>query len=580
MQAAEEMMAAPPPPGPEPELKEYIVTLHRREDLEKFYDDMETPGGDLYIPDRTVGLVARRKISRNTHYMLTKEEADQIKKDPRVWDVELADLARNFVKPTGYSLNDVDFNRSTTPGTSHINWGLYRHNITENVTNWGGSVNTNVADLVMTASGKHVDVVIFDGHIDPDHPEFAVNPDGTGGSRVNQFNWFQYKSELGLGADDTYAYTPYTDALGVDNNGDGVPDRSDDNNHGCHVAGTVAGNTQGWARDATIYNISPYATNQNPGATTYMWDYVRYWHNNKSINPATGRRNPTVTNHSYGSTLTYGGGLFGAVTRVVYRGVDFNPGRNLTVAELQARGFYTFDTTPSVPYYFTSREADIQDAIDDGIIVVAAAGNDSWRVVNNTDQDWDNIFYATYLGVNYFWYLNRGTGSIGAANIDAVINVGALEEDDAEEKAFFSNAGTGVDIYAAGQAIQSALNTGIYITSVNDVRNASYTQAKYQGTSMASPQVCGMIACLLEHYPNMTPTEVKEWVIANATVDVMGDSESDLSTSTTSLWGGPNRILRWYNQRPAQGQSFPRLTVKLRPTSGSVYPRTKIRAKG
>ena len=41
---------------------------------------------------------------------------------------------------------------------------------------------------------KDVDAVIVDGHVNPDHPEFAVNVDGTGGSRVNQFNWFQYKS--------------------------------------------------------------------------------------------------------------------------------------------------------------------------------------------------------------------------------------------------------------------------------------------------------------------------------------------------------------------------------------------------
>lgn len=562
------------------EQREYIITLHNKSDLEDFYTDMETPGGSLYIPDRAVGVHARRNISRNTHYMLSKDEADLIKEDPRVWDVELAELIRDSIKPSGYFLDNVDFDRSTSPGSDHVNWGLYRHNIQNNITNWGGSVNSLTQDLTITSSGKNVDVVIFDGHIDPDHPEFAVNSDGTGGSRVVQFNWFSYNSELGLGADGTYTYTPYVDATSADNNGDGIPDRTADNNHGCHVAGTAAGNSQGWARDANIYNISPYSTNQNANATDYMWDYVRYWHNNKAVNSATGRRNPTVTNHSYGSAITYGTGSFGDVTRVNYRGVDFDPGRSLTVAELQARGFYTSDTTPTVPYYFTSREADVQDAIDDGIIVVAAAGNDNWRVVNSSDQDWNNTFNATYLLVNYSWALNRGTGSVGAANIDEVINVGALEEDDAEDKAFFSNAGTGVDVYAAGQAIQSALNTGAYISSVNDPRNASYVQAKYQGTSMASPQICGIIACLLEQWPAMTPAEAKQWVIDNATEDVMSDTGSDSSTDTRSLWGGPNLIARWYNQRPTSGQSLPRYGHKSRPASGSVYPRTRIRRRG
>ena len=51
-----------------------------------------------------------------------------------------------------------------------------------------------------------MDVVIVDAHINPDHPEFAVNSDGTGGSRVNQFNWFQYNSVLGY-SNGTYTYS-------------------------------------------------------------------------------------------------------------------------------------------------------------------------------------------------------------------------------------------------------------------------------------------------------------------------------------------------------------------------------------
>ena len=71
------------------DMKEYIVTLQSRENLDNFYDDMETPGGTLYIPDRAIDLVDRRPISRNTHYLLTDEEAEQIRQDPRVLAVEL-----------------------------------------------------------------------------------------------------------------------------------------------------------------------------------------------------------------------------------------------------------------------------------------------------------------------------------------------------------------------------------------------------------------------------------------------------------------------------------------------------------
>jgi hypothetical protein len=42
------------------ELKEYIVTLHKHEDLDDFYQDMETPGGNLYIPERAAKITVAR----------------------------------------------------------------------------------------------------------------------------------------------------------------------------------------------------------------------------------------------------------------------------------------------------------------------------------------------------------------------------------------------------------------------------------------------------------------------------------------------------------------------------------------
>ena len=114
---------------------------------------------------------------------------------------------------------------------------------------WGSDSSTTELSnktLVTTASGKNVDVVIVDGHVNPDHPEFAVNVDGTGGSRVNQFNWFQYSSALGYTTDATYTYST---------SGAGTFYRPN-TNHGTHVAGTACGNTQGWARDANIYNMA------------------------------------------------------------------------------------------------------------------------------------------------------------------------------------------------------------------------------------------------------------------------------------------------------------------------------------
>jgi hypothetical protein len=494
-----------------------------------------------------------------------------LRNDDRVWDIALAELVDIALRPH-YKITNATFSKDWFTDVNDINWGLLRQSESSNRANWGDNGTSNiVSDLTVTASGKHVDVVIFDGHIDPAHPEFAVNPDGSGGSRVIQYNWFQNNIGNGTG---TYVYTPYVDG--------GNADRTDDNNHGCHVAGTVAGNTQGWARDANIYNISIYGTNPNFGtlglsSSTY-WDYVRAWHNSKPINPVTGRRNPTITNHSYGSSIEFGTGDFGAVTRVVYRGVDFNPGRDLTVAELQARGFYTNNTQPVVPNYFTSREADIQDAINDGMIVVASAGNDSWKIVNSSDQDYNNIFYATYFGFNYTWYLNRGTGS--GAGYAPVIVVGATGNNVLEDKATFSNCGSQVDIFAAGEAIQSSLHTSVLFVTVADPRNGSYYRGKYQGTSMSGPQVAGMLACLAESWQNITQVEAQQWLIDNANINQMADTGTDDAMDRGSLQGAANRFARWINQRSETGSSFPQRNFKPRETTGRVYPRPRIRRRG
>src|SRR6056300_853157 len=110
-------------------LKEYIVTLHNREDLEDFYDDMETPGGSLYIPDRSVGLHLRRTISRNTHYMLTTEEAKEIRKDERVRAVTLAEFINNLKQVDyGYSA-DGTYERTSGNATANLQWGILRHTI-------------------------------------------------------------------------------------------------------------------------------------------------------------------------------------------------------------------------------------------------------------------------------------------------------------------------------------------------------------------------------------------------------------------------------------------------------------------
>jgi len=551
-------------------LQEWIITLHNREDLESFYDDMETEGGDLFIPNRAVGLTHRREISRNTHYMLEHAEAMLIQQDDRVRAVELVEMIELTTRPTGWKVTEK-FSKDWFTDVDDVNWGLLRHSEETNRSNWGSNGSSpNITDtLTVTASGKNVDVVIVDGHINPAHPEFAVNMDGSGGSRVNQFNWFSLTNALGFGSNGTYTYDrsgSYTDST----------DEAD-NNHGCHCAGTVAGSSQGWARDANIYNISPYGTNPNSLSSTRLWDYIRQWHNTKPINPETGRRNPTITNNSYGSVATPGEDGFGYVTEITYRGATTNTyGAALNQSELQARGCYApnADLSMAIPRWFESRNADMEDAIADGIIIVCSAGNQSWKSANAADQDYDNEYTLSFLGNPFTTWLHRGNGS--GSGLAANINVGALSNDENEDKANFSNCGPQVDVFAAGEGIQSSVHSG----GTADPRNSTYQLTKYQGTSMASPQVAGVLAILAESWPNMNQAQAQEWIINNSNKDLMADTGADDPMDRDSLQGAPNRMLRWINQRTVAGNSFPQKNFNARPESGTVYPRQRIRRRG
>jgi hypothetical protein len=64
--------------------KEYIIILKNAKDLDQFYEDMESRYGDDEIPSRIVECAARRPMSRSTHYYLTDEEAEQVRRDSKI----------------------------------------------------------------------------------------------------------------------------------------------------------------------------------------------------------------------------------------------------------------------------------------------------------------------------------------------------------------------------------------------------------------------------------------------------------------------------------------------------------------
>ena len=552
------------------ELKEHIVTCRSYEDLENLYDDMETPGGSLHIPDRAVDLVYRRAISRNTHYMLTEEEAAEIRNDERVIACERLAKDRGIV-PDYLWTQTGDFEKTTgTLQSDDKNWGLYRVIEGDTVSNWGSDSTTEISNrtIVTTSSGKNVDVVIVDAHINPDHPEFAVNPDGSGGSRVNQFNWFQYNSVLGYGSNGTYTYS--------------TSGASPNSNHGTHVAGTCCGNTQGWARDANIYNMA--FSDTLSGVTDWdekLWDYLRHFHKNKSINSETGRRNPTITNHSWG--YSYGNINLSALTSVTYRGTT----TALSGTDAQKKTVLEDNGVPvpgntflhKTPARVAAVDADLQDAIADGVIVISSAGNSYWNCDTSSGDDYNNSINNGAI------YHSRGS-TPGSA--DNVICVGSIGSKVAEYKSNFSNWGERVDIWAPGSDIisavydQSSANTQGYGSLPQDPRNSSYYLASINGTSMASPQVCGVIACLAEQEPFLTQAEALQHLKENAlaevgTIGTINHSNNGSSTGYEAFGDSHNRYLFMPKKRPDTGTLSPPFLDKNRnpDTDGVKYPRVR-----
>jgi len=546
-------------------IAEYIVTLKSFDDLDQFYIDMETVGGTTEIPERAVSVYRRRPISRNTHYCLTIDEANRLMQDPRVEGVELAELLLNSITPLWTQTGNFEKYALSSTGK---NWGLYRCINGQQVPNWGWEGVTAINNSVTSGlSGKNVDVLIVDGHFDPAHPEFSVNPDGTGGSRVVQLDWYTLNSVAASVDDDnatllsgTYLYTPYHYGIG---------EVADENNHGCHVAGITAGNSNGWARSATIYNINPYQNIQRTMSVLTMWDYIRAFHRTKSKNPATGTRNPTICNCSYGSSITFPTtGQSGSITKTNYRGTILGDGTTpLNAGQLHASGIYS----GVVPYFSTSIAADIQQAIDDGIIVVAAAGNESSLIDTVGGLDYNNTFEATYFGIPSTWYSNRGTTPSAASN---VICVGSINNSVIEQKASYSNTGPRISIFAPGTKITSSINNS-YTTwgAINDRRNNTYFITSISGTSMASPQVCGILACVLELYPRMTQADALAYIQKYAKQGQITSTSGGVGDVTDILNAG-NRYLYFNQERGSINTVFPKVNNFLRPSSGLLFPRT------
>ena len=582
----------------------HVVTLNSYDEQDNFYDEMESRGTRGYCPDRVCQCVDRMPIGRSTTYLISVIEAARLEQDPRVLAVELEpEFAGRKIRPMGYEYSTA-WDKSGSLTSDMKNWGLLRQWNRAQIAGWGSDGTPNqVGQIVTTSTGKNVDVVVFDGNVLPDHPEYAVNPDGSGGSRVNQLNWWAYNPQVTGEPAGTYNYS----AGAAGNNG-----------HGMHVAGIMAGNTCGWARDSTIYNISPYGEQTNGTSTpslTQLVNYIRYFHNNKPINPKTGRKNPTVVNMSFGSFGNYfprdpsSGIIYSNAFR--YQGttttipasapagqtsLQAQYNGNWTVANWLNGGVQLFkdyaDLYGVVLYFYTNQDTAAEQAIidgsDEGIIWFAAAGNqyDEAGYLSNHPNynNYLNFAYATIGSLVLYTqkYHNRlptpaaaFSGTPGTGNYKTIGVVGNISSLTTQDLSITSSSGNKVTLWAPGENIMSSYNTA----GVADPRNAAYYIAKLTGTSMATPQVSGVAACLASQYPNLTQSQALTYLQTYAQSSVIPDPNTPLPGPTVSYYNlreAPNLFLGYYYDRPVTGSVWPQERSWIRPSSGAVYPRPTI----
>ncbi len=502
--------------------KEYIVSLNKGVDYEAFNAEMIASTGAGAIPGRSTTIANARPASqRSTHYMLTDEEAETLKADGRVYGVNL----RPDLDPSLILIRDAvqkgDFTKTTLDRGDFLNWGMRRCNEEDNP--YVG-VNATAGGYNYTLDGSGVDIVIQDSGIQADHPEFQ---NSSGVTRVVEQDWFDGYS--GGGSMPAAHYTDY----------DG---------HGTHVAGTATGKTYGWAKNAKIYSIKVNGlqgtTDPNSGIPiSDCFDVIKEWHNNKPVDPDTGVKRPTVVNMSWGYSRAYN-----SVINLTYRG-DVKTGTDIdSTTKRWNFGLPPISGSPSSTYRTNVRiasvDADVQELIDAGVHVCIAAGNRSHKIDIATGDDYDNFIAADTGSVSY----QRGsspssTGALMVGNIDSDIDAGGLEK-----KAVSSETGPGVDVYAPGTDIMSAMSTnnafGATVANNPYPGNSSFLINNIGGTSMASPQVAGALALWLQLNPSATPAQAKSFITSSAKTDKLYDTASSVDyTNTISLLGGNNRFL-------------------------------------
>lgn len=530
-------------------MKEYIVVAKSEPAIDRVHDELtrdttnDPKVNSNTIPGRPVDVAnARLGNPRITHYYLTDAEADNLRKDKRLEAVHCppnprAMVPHNIVQtPKAYDQKAGNFLRNSNTDTEsvkyNVNWGLRR-------TSMPSAERTVGNTYFYESDGTGVDVVIMDDGVQPDHPEFITS---TGENRLQQIDWYAETGIPGTMPPNHYRAMNYGDC-----------------EHGTHVATTVAGKTFGYAKNSRVYSLRIFGDYTQTIPYWDIFDLIRVWHTKKPINRTTGYRRPTIVNMSWGYAWYYSDGNYwysNNLKSINYRGTLQNyPGGTYPQLQYGMRPEWGARHGLVVP----SVDAELSDAADAGIIFVHAGGNYSHKIDKIGGVDYNNYYtvssyFAGSIPPGQPIYYHRGGSplcgnkgiTVAAADSATVVS----GQNILEQVAYYSERGPGCDIVAPGSDITagtsktSTFDPKPYVWGKNTTQDTSHKVCKISGTSMATPQVTGVLALFLSRNPGATTTQCKSWLTGVSKRNQINSTTTDNDWSNIrALLGGNNYYL-------------------------------------
>lgn len=273
------------------------------------------------------------------------------------------------------------------------------------------------------------------------------------------------------------------------------------------------------------------------------------------------------------SVAGYNKSLVNLVT--TFHDIDKEILNNFGVREQRNDGnAYTFN----IQYPFV--DSDMEDLIADNVIIVNAAGNDSRLMVPTGDPNYAQVLGRqpqSLFSFSHFMQISSLARFNSAGSPQTVgINVGSfstnINKREFVTRSNFSNYGPQVHCYAAGEGILGAVNDG-----GGDIECLGSTYAKFPGTSMASPQICGLLAIYLQFYPYINQDTAKRILemraITNKFFEARPSNNNKIPLNTTSLFKSSKNIPNYWLFRRQTTLTHPQRLSPNRDASGILYPK-------